>query len=138
MGSNVDVTIDLTEAGLDLNPEDLEELTQNLADEMKELTEDIRMVRESEIPEGGKPALAGWIAGVLQAEISGKNIKAALDFLGNRFYGKTFKLEYEGNGNKCSIEYNNQEQLDAAISAIEKLSKLKISVTQADDSKSKD
>lgn len=123
--------IDLTEAGLELEPEELEALTQSVADEMNELTEDIRMVRESEIPEGGKPALAGFIPGILTAEVSWANTKAALDFLGNRFYGKTLKIEYEDNGAKYSLEYNNQRQLEMALNAIERLSKVKISVAQA-------
>jgi hypothetical protein len=132
MVSNVQVLIDLTDADLDLDAEELEELTINLAQEISELVEDSEPVRESEIPKGSKPALAGFIPGMLKAVVNPKKAKELLDSLGNRFYGKTVKLEYEDNGTKYKLEYGNKEQLDDALNAIERLSKIKVSVTKAD------
>ncbi|NDJ21378.1 hypothetical protein GS682_06945 [Nostoc sp. B(2019)] len=132
MVSNVQVLIDLTDADLDLDAEELEELTINLAQEISELVEDSEPVRESEIPKGSKPALAGFIPGMLKTVVNPKKAKELLDSLGNRFYGKTVKLEYEDNGTKYKLEYGNKEQLDDALNAIERLSKIKVSVTKAD------
>jgi uncharacterized protein YlbG (UPF0298 family) len=129
--NNVQVMIDFSNIDPELELAQLETLTRRVADELEELTETVAPVREAEIPEGSKPALAGFVLGILQAEVNAKNIKATLDFLGNRFYGKTVKLEYEDGGAKYSIEYTNPQQLDQAVSAIERLSKIKISVEQA-------
>jgi len=128
MATNVQVIIDLTGAGLGLEPDALEDLTSRLVDDIDELVEDSRLLRDSEIPEGGKPALAGFVLGMLKAEVKFQNIKGLLSFLGNSFYGKTLKLEYEENGVKYGLEYRNPEDLDTAINAIERLSKLKINV----------
>lgn len=123
--SNVKVLIDLTDAGRDLEPEALEELTSQVVEEIRgELVEDAGLVRESDIPEGGKPAIAGFIVGLLTAEVNAKNAKALLNYLGEQFYGKTLKLDFEANGKKYSLEYRNKEQLDEAIEAIKRLSKM--------------
>ncbi|AFY47666.1 hypothetical protein Nos7524_1800 [Nostoc sp. PCC 7524] len=129
---NLQVLIDLTDADLDLEPDELERLTANLAQEISEIVEDVEKVRESEIPDRAKPGLATFIPGMLNTVVNPQKAKELLDSVGNRFYGKTLKLEYEDNGAKYAIEYNNQEQLENALSAIERLSKLKVSVTKTD------
>jgi len=123
--SNVQVLIDLTEAGRDLNPEALEELTSQVVEEIRgELVDDAALVRESEIPELGKPGLGGFIVGVLKTEVSLKNAGALLNYLGERFYGKPVKITFERNGNKYSIEYGSKAQLEEAMEAIKRLSKM--------------
>jgi hypothetical protein len=123
--SNVQVLIDLTEAGRDLNPEALEELTSQVVEEIRgELVDDAALVRESEIPELGKPGLGGFIVGVLKTEVSLKNAGALLNYLGERFYGKPVKITFERNGNKYSIEYGSTAQLEEAMEAIKRLSKM--------------
>jgi len=123
--SNVQVLIDLTEAGRDLNSEALEELTSQVVEEIRgELVDDAALVRESEIPELGKPGLGGFIVGVLKTEVSLKNAGALLNYLGERFYGKPVKITFERNGNKYSIEYGSKAQLEEAMEAIKRLSKM--------------
>ncbi len=123
--SNVQVLIDLTEAGRDLEPEALEELTSQLAEEIRgELVEEAELVRESDIPELGKPGLGGFILGVLKTEVSLKNATGLLNYLGERFYGKPVKISFERNGNKYSIEYSSKAQLEEAIQTIERLAKM--------------
>ena len=123
--SNVQVLIDLTEAGQDLEPEALEELTCQVVEEIRgELVDEAELVRESDIPELGKPALGGFILGVLKTEISLKNAQALLNYLGERFYGKPVKITFERNGNKYSIEYGSKAQLEEAMEAIKRLSKM--------------
>jgi ABC-type transport system substrate-binding protein len=130
--NTLQVLIDVTDADFDLETDELERLTANLAQEINEIVEDVERVRESEIPDGSKSALAGFIPGMLNTVVNPKKAKELLDSVGNRFYGKTLKLEYEDNGAKYAIEYNNQEQLENALSAIERLSKIKVSVTKTD------
>jgi hypothetical protein len=118
------ILIDLTEVDPDLEPEDLEELTRSVVEEIGELVEDARLVRETELPEGGKSALGGFVPGMLKAVASLTGLKTMLDFLGDRFYGKNLPIKVEVNGNKYEFEYRTQEQLENAIAAIEKLKKI--------------
>ncbi|MDJ0591826.1 MAG: hypothetical protein QNJ72_17835 [Pleurocapsa sp. MO_226.B13] len=91
--ANVQVKIDLSDADPDLEAEALEELTRNLKQEIAELVEDVDLVRESKIPAGGKPGLANLIPGMLSAVFRVENSKALLNTLGERFNGKTLKLQ---------------------------------------------
>ncbi|QLE57553.1 hypothetical protein [Nostoc sp. TCL26-01] len=131
--SDVQVLIDLSDADIDLEPEELEALTASVAQEIRDIVEDAEPVRESDIPDNSKPALAGFIPGMLTTFVNPKKAKELLDSLGNRFYGKTLKLDYEDNGAKYSLEYTSKEQLNDALSAIERLSKVKVSVVNKTD-----
>ena len=122
--SNVQVKIDLSDADPDLEAEALEELTRNLKQEIAELVEDVDLVRESDIPTGGKPGLANFIPGMLSAVFRVENSKALLNALGERFYGKTLKLEFSNNGKCYKLDYRSKQQLEDAVAAIERLSKL--------------
>jgi hypothetical protein len=122
--TNFQILIDLTEVDPDLESEALEDLASSVADEIGELVEDVKLVRETDIPAGGKPALAGFVLGILQAEVNFKNAKVLLDFLGDRFYGKNLPLKFEANGKKYEFEYRNKEQLADALAAIEKLTQI--------------
>jgi hypothetical protein len=128
---NIQIFIDLSNLDPQLSPERLEDLTGGVADEMRgELVNKVELVREDEIPEEGKPGFAGFILGLLKAEVSAANIKALLNYLGERFNGKTLKLEWEDkkNGTKVVLEYQNEKQFEQQLQAVERLSKLKISV----------
>lgn len=123
--AKVQVKIDFSDADPDLEAEDLEELTRNLQREVAELVEDVELIRESDIPPGAKPGLANFIPGMLSAVFSVDKSKALLNTLGDRFYGKTLKLEFS-NQEKCyKLEYRSKQQLDDAVAAIERLSKLR-------------
>jgi hypothetical protein len=128
---DIQIMIDLS--GLDPNlPLDrLEKLTLGVADEIREgkLVNKTELVREDEIPEGGKPALAGFVLGLLKTEISVANIQALLNYLGERFYGKDLKLEYEDKktGTRVSIDCTDR-QLEQVLQAVERISKLKVLV----------
>ncbi len=51
--------------------------------------------------------------------------KELLNTLGERFYGKTLKLEFSNKGKSYKLEYRSKQQLEDALEAIERLSKLK-------------
>jgi hypothetical protein len=61
---------------------------------------------------------------VLKTEVSLKNAGALLNYLGERFYGKPVKITFERNGNKYSLEYGSKAQLEEAMEAIKRLSKM--------------
>ncbi|MDZ8242164.1 MAG: hypothetical protein RMZ69_34365 [Nostoc sp. ChiQUE01a] len=128
---NTQVLIDLSKLDPQLPPDRLEDLTGGVADEIREeLVNKIELVREDKIPGEAKPGAGGFILGLLQAEVNAENIKALLNYLRERFSSKTLKLEWEDkeNGTKVVLEYQNVRQLEQQLQAIERLSKLKISV----------
>jgi hypothetical protein len=128
---DIQVLLDLSELDPKLSPERLENLTSGVANEIRgNLVNKAELVREDEIPEKGKPALAGFILGLLKTEINAASIKTLLNYLGERFYGKTLKLEWEDKetGMRVVMEYQNDRQFEQQLLAVERLSKLKISV----------
>jgi hypothetical protein len=121
--SDLQIIIDISEVDPDLEPEELESLTNSLKNEISELVEEAELVRESEIPEGGKPALAGFVIGILKTEVSIKNIQALMGVLQDRFGAKPIKLTGEKDGNKLSfsLEVGRAEDLDKVVAAFKKL-----------------
>jgi hypothetical protein len=124
----MEVLIDLREAGLDLDPEELETYSLRLAEELRdELADDARLARGAEIPDGAKSGEAGFDIGVLKAKVDFKKIKALLDWLGERLYGKTLKLEY----GEVKLEYRTPQQLEEQLQALERIDQLKVRVVKA-------
>ena len=123
----LNVFIDLNEAGLDLDPEQLEAYSLQLAEELKDgLAEDARLARSSEVPHGSKAGEAGFDLGILKAEVNLKNLKALLDWLGKKIYGGTIKLEY----GDVKLEYRTAQQLQEQLQALERISDLKVRVVK--------
>ena len=116
--SNVKLTIALKEP--DLDAEELDELTRNLLQEMRDLNvERADLVAVEETPERTK-AFGGFLPGLLQAEVSVANIKRVLGFIGDRLGGQPIELEVEANGKKLKVKASSQEELHVAIQAAEK------------------
>lgn len=132
MSDLLQVTIDLTEAGLGLAGSELEQRSLLLADELRagKLATDARLARQEELPEGAKAGLLAFIGGLLTAEISRENLKKTLDFLGNQFYGKVLRLEYEADGLKCAFDYRNPQEMAQALTAIKELQAERLSAVQ--------
>lgn len=111
---NVKLTITLKDSNLD--EEELDEITQNLLHQMSELEEvKVERVLDPSPPERCKGA--GFLVGMLTAEVNAKNIKAALGFLSDRLSGKTIEMEVEANGRKLKVKTSSQQELLAAIQA---------------------
>lgn len=116
--SNVKLTIAFTNPDLDAEEKDKE--ARNLLREIKELdVESAELVEVTEIPERGK-SVAGFLWGVLQAEVSLTNFKKLLGFLGDRLGNKTIELEVEANGKKLKVKASSREELSAAIEQAQK------------------
>jgi len=117
--SNVKFTITLSDP--DLDEEGLDEATRNLLREMKELdeVEQASLVKVEQAPVGTK-SVAGFILGMLQAEVSLANIKKLLGFLGDRLGGQPIEMEVEApNGRKLKVKASSREELLVAIQAAE-------------------
>jgi hypothetical protein len=132
MSDTLDLFIDLNQAGLALEPEDLEAYSQRLVADLKEgLVEDAALARSSEIPEGSKSGEAGFDLGILKAEVNPKNILAVLKWLREKIAGVTLKTEY----GDVKLEYRTSEQLEQQLQALEKISHLTVRVVKSDSSK---
>lgn len=125
------VTIDLTEAGLGLAPDELEARSLTLADELHlgKLAESARLARQEELPEGAKSGVLAFMGGVIIASVSLKNLMKSVDFLGNQFYGKTLTVTYkasdaDGASREYSFEHSNAKDIERALAAIERLEKM--------------
>jgi len=118
-GSDLDVTIDLTSSEPDLDPEELDQRTINLLQQLETLdeVEEVSLVRDLAPPPGSKPLDAAFLVGLLKTEVSISNIKALMGFLWERFSGTPLELEVEGNGKKLKVKADNQKELSAAIEA---------------------
>jgi hypothetical protein len=118
-GSGLDVTIDLKNSEPDLDPEELDQRTIDLLQQLQALDEvnEAGLVRDLAPPPGSKPLDAAFLIGLLSTEVSIPNLKALMGFLWERLSGKPFELEVEGNGKKLKVKANNQEELSAAIEA---------------------
>ena len=124
---SLNVRIDLKEAGLDLDPEDLETYLRQIANEMQDgLAEDAILARVPELPDGAKAGEAEFDLGILKAEVNLANLKALLDWLGDRLYGRTLKLKY----GEVELEYRTDQQLEQQIQALERISQLEIRVVK--------
>ncbi|MBD1999089.1 hypothetical protein H6G00_21140 [Leptolyngbya sp. FACHB-541] len=129
MSDTLEVLIDLSQANLDLEPEALETYTRRLVEELKDgLAEEASLMRFTETPEGSKSGEAGFDLGILKAEVNLKNIKALLDWLGDRIYGRNLILEY----GEVRLEYRNTQQLEQQLQALERIDKLKVRVVKSE------
>ncbi|MEW6496908.1 MAG: hypothetical protein AB1589_30960 [Cyanobacteriota bacterium] len=118
-GSDLVVTFDLRNLGSDLDPEELEALTQRLFQQMKEIDEVQKVIRVPQVtpPQGSKPLDAAFIIGLLQAEVNLANIRALLGFIWERLSGKPIELRVEAEGKKLEVKAYSQQELSAAIEA---------------------
>lgn len=133
MSATLDLFIDLNEAGLDLEPEELEAYTQSLVTDLKDgLAEDATLARAADIPEGSKAGEAGFDLGILKAEVNLKNIQALLSWLKTRIAGATLKLEY----GDVKLEYRTPAQLEQQLQALEKISHLTVRVVKSESKQS--
>lgn len=113
--SNVQVTISLTELGLD--DEDLQRKVQNLLPQLKKVdgVEDAGLVAEENAPQGTR-SISGYVWGLLKAQVNPAHIKTLFKFLGDRFGNKRLKLDLEAaDGRKLHVEVSNAQELELAI-----------------------
>lgn len=127
-GTKVNIKVKFKDPTLEpeLYPDDkdmMDRLTDNLRKEITQFLEDtedyegqVSRVRETVAPEYSK-GVGGFLVGILTAEISSKNIKSMMNFLGDRLSGKSIELELEAHEKKLKIKVSNQQDLATAIQA---------------------
>lgn len=117
--SNVQVTVSLTELGLD--DEELQAQVQNLLPQLREVdgVEEADLVAVTEVPEGSK-ALGGFSLGTFKALVHPALIKPLFDFLG-RLSNKTYEVEVEAYGEKFKAKASSKEDFIFLIEQTEAL-----------------
>ncbi|MBE9105531.1 hypothetical protein IQ229_11425 [Nostoc cf. edaphicum LEGE 07299] len=125
--SNVIFTIALNDPELD--PEEKQEIVQNLLNRLSNLEEVERVVRTEDLnpEEGSKPGIS-FLVGMLTAEVSVKNIKGFLGFLGDRLGDKPIKVTVEANNKKVVLEASSRQELLEA----ERIAKELLATVQGD------
>ena len=132
MAESCSVLIDFSEAGLDLDRAELESFLLTIADEMEsgDLVRSPRLARDEDIPESAKSGVAAFLVGILTADINRENLSKVMDYLGNLRYGKTLTLSFELDGMTSTLEYRNQQELDQALDATERLANLRVKIRE--------
>lgn len=133
MADLLSVIIDITELEPGLAQRELEVRAVALAEEIRlgQLTNSIELAREQELLDGAKAGLLASIGGILTAEISRDRLVKALNFFGNRFYGKTVKLSYKADGNSREYSFEGKpDEIDRLIEKIERLEDIRIRVIE--------
>ena len=116
MTTNLQVTIDLSDPNLD--EQELETETQKLLAQMKNLEQNDELNRVDRVsdpnpPVGGKGA--GFLVGLLMAEVSKENLKKLWGFLGDRLGNKPIKLKIKApDGQELEIEASSQQEFEFA------------------------
>ncbi|MEH2192206.1 MAG: sugar ABC transporter permease [Nostoc sp.] len=112
--SNVQVTISLSELGLD--EEELQAEAENLLPQIKEVdgVENADLVAVTEAPQGSK-AFGGFELGALKAIVNPAFIKPLFGFLGTALGNKTIKLVVKAtDGRELNLEASSREDLEFA------------------------
>jgi hypothetical protein len=107
------VTIAFTDPSLEEAERDAD--AQNLLRQLNQLdeVESVARVPDLNVPRGSMGA--GFLVGLLQAEVNAENTKKVLGFLGNRLSGKMIELEVEGAGKRLKVKARNPAELAAVI-----------------------
>lgn len=125
------VIIDFNQAGLDLEPEDLEAYALRLAEELREdLVEDVGLARESDIPDGAMSGAAAFLLGILKAEVTAKNLLAVMKWLWNLRPNTVLKVSYKNGDREVHMEYRTQEQLQQQMAVLKELDSFMVQLIQ--------
>ncbi|MCC5605730.1 sugar ABC transporter permease [Nostoc sp. CHAB 5834] len=112
--SNVQVTISLSELGLD--EEKLQTEAENLLPQIKDVdgVEDAGLVPVTEAPQGSK-AFGGFELGTLKAVVNPALIKPLFGFLGRVLGNKSIKMRVKApDGRELNLEASSHEDLEFA------------------------
>jgi hypothetical protein len=96
----------------ELDAEEQQEIIQNLLNQLSNLEEVERVERTEDLnPEAGSKPGISFLVGMLTAEVSLKNVKTFLGFLGDRLGNKPIKVLVEANNKKVEIEVSSRQEL---------------------------
>lgn len=120
--TQIELTLDFQDSNSDRQKQ--ETLTQQLFQQMRQMSGvTVERIEDPNPPEGAKGATFLW--GLLQAEVSIKNLKNVGKFLGDRLGNKPVKVKAKfPDGREYEVEACSQVELDAAVATIAKLAEI--------------
>lgn len=118
--SETSVQVKITLSDPDLKDEELQDAVQNLQWELQEVQgiTDAEFIPVEQAPPNSK-GIGGFLLGGLKALVKLKHLKTLINFLGQNLFGKTVKIEVEGNGKKLKLELNRPEDIDKVMPQLE-------------------
>jgi hypothetical protein len=126
-----ELIIDLNQAGLDLEPDELEAYSLRLVEELRsDLAEDAGLVREETVPDGAMSGAAALVLGVLKAQVSIANVGKVLKWLWTLKPSAVQKITYKKDGSEVVLEYQNSAQLGEQIEALKTIDTFMIQLIQ--------
>ncbi len=126
-----ELIIDLNQAGLDLEPDELEAYSLRLVEELRsDLAEDAGLVREEMIPDDAMSGAAALVLGVLKAEVSIADVGKVLKWLWTLKPSAVQKITYKKDGREVVLEYQNSAQLEEQIEALKTIDTFMIQLIQ--------
>lgn len=111
------ITIDISGIDSSLGVEEIETRTRRLQAEVIDLdfVQEACLVREEDVPEGGKSALGGFVLGLLKTEISAKSIGALFSFLSSSFNGKPIEMVVKvSSGKEITLKAGSRKDFELA------------------------
>jgi hypothetical protein len=110
------LTISLDKSNTDIDDDDKEKETQRLFNELRTLDdiEDVQRVINPEPPEGSK-AIAGFLIGLLTAEVKPENIANLFRFLGDRLSNKEVSLTLSLGDDVLEVTARSREEFEFAM-----------------------
>ncbi|BAZ23789.1 hypothetical protein NIES4073_46780 [Kalymmatonema gypsitolerans NIES-4073] len=122
MANTSDVKLTITFVDPALDDQDKDEEVQKLFAQMEDLheVEAVDRVVNANAPERTK-SVTGWVVAQLIAFVKPENVKQLWGFLSDRLANKVIELEAEANGKKVKIKASSQQELEAAVKAIQEL-----------------
>ncbi len=116
--SNIQIQITLLDP--ELNEAELQQATQNLQAEIENVegVETVDFVTVNKTEPDAK-SIGGFLAGILKAVVSPKNLKGLVGYLGDRTFGRTIEIIAEGNGRSLDIKVRHPEDIAVILAEVD-------------------
>lgn len=110
------LTLTLAFIDPDLDAEERETFVQGVLRDLQTMdeVESVGRVPDLNPPQGSK-SFAGFLVGLLMAEVSVANSKKLLGFLGQRLSNQPIELSLEAHGKKLTVKASSQEEFAFAM-----------------------
>lgn len=130
MANTSDIKLTITFIDQDLDAEEKDEEAERLLTQLQELdeVEAVNRVIELDAPVGSK-SITGYVVGKVIALVKSEGVKQVWSFLTNRLGNKSIEIEVEltlpsGEIKKVKVKANSREELQAAVNAIQEITKV--------------
>ncbi|MDF5711238.1 MAG: hypothetical protein PUP90_27090 [Nostoc sp. S4] len=127
MADTSDIKLTITFIDQDLDAEEKDQEAKKLLTQMKELdeVEEVNRVAEIDVPEGSK-SITGYVVGQVIAFVKSESVKQVWGFLTDRLGNKPIEIELEvtKDSKKVKVKASSRKELEAAVNAIEEITKV--------------